>query len=93
MAAEGKAPPRMIGSGPIAPLGPRAHGFVLLFLFRPCGDLFEGQRPVPIGDPERTVDMVMDDDFGRPRLVLDLIKLAMVGNGKVISKPPFGLDA
>ena len=92
MATEAKPFPWMIGSGPVPPFGPLPQGFLFLFLFRPCGNLSECQRLIPIGDPERAIDMLMDHHLGRPGFVLNLIELLIVSNGKVISKRSFGLN-
>ena len=93
MAAEFEPSPRMISRGNRRFSYSLPHRCFLFSLYRPGRDLLESQGTVLIGHPHGAIDMLMDDDFGGPRPVLDLIQLLVMGYRKIISKPPFCFDA
>jgi hypothetical protein len=59
-----------------------------LFSHRPGGDLVKSQGLILIEDLDRTIDPILDLHLGGLRLVLDLIKLLVMGYRKVLSESP-----
>ena len=91
MATKFEVPPRMIRRGRIRRffLHPKQGG---LLLERPGHDLTKPQGLTLVDDFYRAIDLLMDQDPGSTRPVLDLVNFPVMGYRKVLPKRSFGLD-
>jgi hypothetical protein len=61
--------------------------------YRTCDYLFESQRSILMDDLHGAIALILDYHLGGPRPLFDLIKLIMMGHGKVISMSPLSFHS